>query len=43
MRQEMAACFSHKANKATIVHALQQLKIQKDCVCWVTQQLMKEH
>ncbi len=40
---EMAACFSHEASEATILYALQQLKMWKLCTFWVPQQLMEEH
>ncbi len=35
----MAGCFSHKASDVTIVHALQQLKMQKVCARWIRRQL----
>ncbi len=38
-----AGCFSHKASEATIVHALQQLKMQKVWVWSVPRQLVKEY
>ncbi len=34
MRWEMAAHFSHKAGRATMVHALQQLEMPKISMCW---------
>ncbi len=39
----LVACFSDEASAATIVHALQQLKIQKVYTCWVPQHLTEEH
>ncbi len=43
MRREMATCFSHEANGATIGCALQQLEMCKVCTHWVSRQLMEEH
>ncbi len=38
----MAAHFSHKARKATIVRALQQLKVCKFCTHWVLRHLTEK-
>ncbi len=40
---EIAAQLSHKASEATIVCALQQLEMQKNCAYWVPQQLKEKH
>ncbi len=39
----MAAHFSHEADEAVIVNALQQLEMHKVCPCCVPWQLMEEH
>ncbi len=39
----MAACFSHKAGTATIVHALQQFEMREVGACWFPRPLIEEH
>ncbi len=43
MQRELAARFPHEAGDATMVCALQQLKMQKVCTHWVPQQLVEKY